>query len=270
VTNRLFLRSISRVGAILLTFGAVGATTANAANVLIVGETFTNDRTTHVASLHSAAGNSATVTNVFPVNTAGYDQIWDLRVLDPTALSVANQATYLSFLQGGGGLFLSGENTGFVARNNSLLAMINVAGGGSLTTTTPAAAQTVFAPFNAPNPLTTLSYAGAGGVTGFGTGQWITASGSSGTGVAWATGTLANASSGYMAVMFDSNTFQPGAPPNNQALTRNLIAYFNTQGAAGVVPEPATWALMISGFGMTGTALRRRRRIESRRTIMAA
>ena len=27
----------------------------------------------------------------------------------------------------------------------------------------------------------------------------------------------------------------------------------------GVVPEPASWALMIAGFGMTGTALRRRR-----------
>ncbi len=28
---------------------------------------------------------------------------------------------------------------------------------------------------------------------------------------------------------------------------------------AGAVPEPATWALMMGGFGLTGTALRRRR-----------
>jgi len=28
---------------------------------------------------------------------------------------------------------------------------------------------------------------------------------------------------------------------------------------AGAVPEPATWALMISGFGMAGATLRRRR-----------
>jgi hypothetical protein len=31
------------------------------------------------------------------------------------------------------------------------------------------------------------------------------------------------------------------------------------QGAFGAVPEPTTWALMISGFGLVGTALRRRR-----------
>jgi len=30
-------------------------------------------------------------------------------------------------------------------------------------------------------------------------------------------------------------------------------------GAAGGVPEPATWALMLSGFGLAGAALRRRR-----------
>jgi hypothetical protein len=27
---------------------------------------------------------------------------------------------------------------------------------------------------------------------------------------------------------------------------------------SGAVPEPATWAMMIAGFGMTGAALRRR------------
>ena len=28
-----------------------------------------------------------------------------------------------------------------------------------------------------------------------------------------------------------------------------------------VVPEPAAWAMMIAGFGLTGTALRNRRRL---------
>jgi len=31
------------------------------------------------------------------------------------------------------------------------------------------------------------------------------------------------------------------------------------RGASGVVPEPAGWAMLIAGFGLTGAAMRRRR-----------
>ena len=34
---------------------------------------------------------------------------------------------------------------------------------------------------------------------------------------------------------------------------------FSTLNALGAVPEPATWGLMLTGFGLAGTALRRRR-----------
>lgn len=46
-----------------------------------------------------------------------------------------------------------------------------------------------------------------------------------------------------------SKPFQPGT-----SFVANVSGTF-----AGVVPEPATWALMISGFGMVGFAARRRR-----------
>ncbi|WP_337188432.1 PEPxxWA-CTERM sorting domain-containing protein [Phenylobacterium sp.] len=39
----------------------------------------------------------------------------------------------------------------------------------------------------------------------------------------------------------------------------NLRIAVHSADSAGVVPEPGTWALMIGGFGLAGTALRRRR-----------
>ena len=39
-------------------------------------------------------------------------------------------------------------------------------------------------------------------------------------------------------------------------VTWEKAAYFN--GSGGVIPEPATWAMMIAGFGMVGAAARRR------------
>ena len=44
--------------------------------------------------------------------------------------------------------------------------------------------------------------------------------------------------------------------------TWTFVSEVSFSGAAGV-PEPASWALMISGFGLAGTALRRRRTVVS-------
>lgn len=49
--------------------------------------------------------------------------------------------------------------------------------------------------------------------------------------------------------MFDVDFALSGGPPS---------AYFEL-GKSGGIPEPATWAMMITGFGLLGAAMRRRR-----------
>lgn len=56
------------------------------------------------------------------------------------------------------------------------------------------------------------------------------------------------------------------AEPDVQVSGRNSQTYnydrsisFTLSGVTGAVPEPATWAMMILGFGLVGAALRQRR-----------
>lgn len=250
------------------------ASPALAGTVLIVnGATGTSESdttasiTTQISNLHTAAGNTVTVVDALPANLAGYQQVWDLRFSNNQAITAAQQSQYLSYLQGGGGMFVMGENAGFPTRNNSILSLIGAAGGGSLSFQTPGDAQIVYAPFTGPNPVTNISYSVAGGVNGFGTGQWITsnAAGTAGSGVAFAVGTLANARAGALTTIFDVNFLETDANAQSQALTRNLIKFVG--GQVSPVPEPATWAMMILGVGMVGASMRRRQRVSVRYAI---
>ncbi|WP_296595649.1 PEPxxWA-CTERM sorting domain-containing protein [Phenylobacterium sp.] len=61
----------------------------------------------------------------------------------------------------------------------------------------------------------------------------------------------------YWAFTFDDGNQNPRAPRQG----RDAVSYvwLVHDGDIAAVPEPATWALMIAGFGMVGAALRRRR-----------
>lgn len=54
----------------------------------------------------------------------------------------------------------------------------------------------------------------------------------------------------------DSYTWTWGNGAEQDSFTVNILAAQNS-----AVPEPATWALMITGFGLTGAAMRRRRKL---------
>jgi hypothetical protein len=258
-----FMRKASYllVGAAL---ASVWASAASAGTILIINGSSTTSETgttasitTQLTNLHTAVGNVVTVVDSVPVDISSYSQVWDIRFFNAAPITAPVQTQYLNYLAGGGGMFVMGENAGFMTRNNSVLALIAAAGGGNLSFVTPASTQTVFAPFDGPNAVTDVTYLAPGGVNGFGTGQWITANGGSGTGVAWAKGTLANAQAGALTTIFDVNFMQLEANEGSQALTRNLIQFVG--GQVNAVPEPTTWALMILGFGLVGGAMRRSR-----------
>ena len=59
----------------------------------------------------------------------------------------------------------------------------------------------------------------------------------------------------------DAFSYAPGGAIGfgELALVDNHLTFSVTSVSGGAVPEPATWALMIGGFGLTGATLRRRR-----------
>jgi hypothetical protein len=239
---------------------------ASATPILIVNganttsETGTTSAITqNLKTLHEAAGGVVTILNDLPAAIGSYKQVWDLRFSN-VALSAADQTNYAGYLQAGGGLFLMGENSGFMNRNNSILSFINTMGGGSLGFTGCAFSnQKVHAPFTDPNSVTQVTYNAPGCMNSSGTGAWITSdnAGSQGTGVAFGVGSLANAQRGALTSIFDVNFMMNTYDlPNSQQLTKNLIRYIDDQ-VTPVVSAPATAMLMV--FGIAGLVARRRK-----------
>ncbi len=57
---------------------------------------------------------------------------------------------------------------------------------------------------------------------------------------------------------------QNGTSGTGATSTFGYVAQFGTADVAGAVPEPASWAMMIIGFGAVGATLRRKNRVTSR------
>lgn len=242
----------------------VAATLAQAEPVLIVNgrsalseSPFVTDSVTaQLSAYHLLAGNTVTVADAVPGDISGYSQVWDVRY--STAINGAEQSLYLSYLAAGGEMVVVGENSFYNTRNTSVLAFISAAGGGALAFVEPGSVQSVRPPFTGPDSVLNIGFQAPGGVTEFGTGDWITrtADGTGGSGVVWSPGDLVNALDGTLLALFDVDFLAGYAGAREQALARNLVSFLS--GEAQEVPEPATIGLF--GLGLCGLGLAWRRR----------
>ncbi len=191
---------------------------------------------------------------------ATYKQIWDIRFNNTTPLTGSDISAYVTFMAGGGSLFVMGENTGFPTRNNSIISLVSTAGGGAITAVNPVSqAQTVQSPFTGPNAVATVTFLAAAASPTTGTGAYVTKDGSNfGASLVWSPGTLSGAAAGALILVFDVNFLDPSADAASQAFSNNLIAYLAAPSPLGSSPVPAlsTWALIALGLALAAAAVK--------------
>jgi hypothetical protein len=194
---------------------------------------------------------------------ATYTQVWDIRFNNTTPLTGGDIAAYITYMAGGGSLFVMGENMGFATRNNSIVSLVASAGGGTITPVTAMNVETVQPPFTGPNAITTMTFLAASGIVANGSSGFVTrGSDNIGAAIVFGAGSMTNAPAGTLIVVFDVNFLQAGADAASQAFTKNLIGFL-----AAPVPipssTPAPPSLILALIGAGGVAfseLRRRRK----------
>lgn len=192
---------------------------------------------------------------------ATYQQVWDIRFNNTTPLTAGDMTAYSTYLQGGGSLFLMGENAGFATRNNTIVQFVQQVGGGSLVMQTPGNTEIVNSPFTGPNALSggTITFLAADGSPTYGTGTWVARDPAAiAAAIVWPPGTLAGALTGSLITIFDVNFMQAGADANSQAFLANLVAYLAAPGPVGPRPVPSlsAWALVALGLALAAAAVK--------------
>jgi hypothetical protein len=149
-----------------------------------------------------------------PSQIADFAHIWDVGY--DTLIPGNVEDSYAEYLNGGGAMFLLGENGNFVIRNGDLTNFITNMGGGTISTTnqtTGIITATIAPEFLLANSNSIVTFNNVGRFNAFGTGT-VMASSSNGIHAAvWKTGSLSNKPTGAIAVVLDINFL---VPPDTQ------------------------------------------------------
>ncbi len=238
------MRSLTmfRVALVVLLLAVPGFGWAQAALIVHSGTAgYEADALAHLTTRLLGHGYAVTASVGLPGgDNSGFGQIWDIRYNNTTPLSAADITAYVSYMAGGGSLFVMGENTAYFAtRNNSLIGLVQAAGGGTITLTTPNNVQTVAPPFTGPTAVSSVTYVAAAGAAfpgSTGSGRLITADATNvGAAIVWGPGQMSAARAGALIAVFDVNFLQAGAAAPLQALTDNIISYLAAPGTAVIV-----------------------------------
>jgi len=164
-------------------------------------------------------------------------------------------------LTAGGALFVMGENSSFLTRDNSIPPLITAAGGGMvsvLQTGNSLNLQTVESPFTGPVSLSTVTFAAIGGFSSIGNARYVTLDANNVPGgLVFPPGSLTNAPLGTLIAILDVN-FLTASTGGSQALTDNLIAYLAAPTSIAPLPlsgTPAPPTLLLVLIGLCGALL---------------
>jgi hypothetical protein len=253
----------------VLTFALAGLCYGVPPSALIVWDGTPNLETNVMNNLTTqlvAASFTVTANVGVPAGSlAGYKEIWDVRYNNTTPLAGSDITAYLGYLASGGSLFVMGENTGFTTRNNSIVSLVQSAGGGSLNVVSANNNQTVQPPFTGPSAVSAITFlASAGATSPPGRGAFLTMDSNNIGQVVFGPGALSNAPAGSLLIVFDVNFLDPNsgyAQPGAAPFVANLIAYLAAPvPVAGPATTPAPSSVVLLLIGLVGLGIFEMRR----------
>ena len=229
------------------------------ANILIVNTGAYAGTDSYLQAQLLANGHTVTVSGV-PSSVAGYDQVWDLGY--SVDISGAYAAVLTSFLQGGGSLFLVGENPGAAPiRIPAIGTFLGSLGAGTVAvggygTASP---QTVSNMLLLANNSANITFAGSGKFGSVGSGVCGT---SDCTVAVWPRGSLSAAPAGRLVSVLDTNFLTGGYA--NPPFIANLAAYLASTSsvptAPKAIPSLTVGVQLLLAFSVLGVGLIRIRR----------